>query len=331
MNMVRRGFLPPLSSLIAFECAARLGSISRASDELHLTQSAVSRQILQLETTLGVEMFKRIRQRIVLTEAGRAYANEVRGILASLSEATHNVIASGGTTESLNLAVLPTFGTRWLVPRLPDFLETRPGVLVNLDTRVVPFDFAGQPFDAAIHFGAADWPGAVCQYLMSEDLVPVCHPDYRQRLGIARLDDLTKGTLLQQTTRPFAWAEWLEKVGIGTATALKGPRFEQFTMMAQAAAVGMGIALVPKFLIEEELASGRLEILFDHGLRSSQAYYVVTPEAKMGAPLVEQFKEWLVAQARAADPAGQRSVVTPGLDPGVHVDGRVKPGHDEGG
>jgi LysR family glycine cleavage system transcriptional activator len=294
--MFRQGFLPAIPGLLAFEAAARHGSISRAAEERHLTQSALSRQIHQLEQALGVSLFHRVRQRIVLTDAGRVYAADLRQALAALQAATQKVMSFAGTGGVLNLAVLPTFGTRWLIPRMPGFTARHPEVTVNFAARPEPFDFAQEPFDAAIHFGLPHWAGAVCEQLMREDVVPVSSPAYKQQHRIAKPADLLRTTLLQQTTRPTLWAEWFDQAGIAAPHALRGPRFEQFAMMAQAAASGLGVALVPRFLVEEELAAERLVVLFRQGLASEQAYYLVYPEARAEAPLVKAFRDWLLGQ-----------------------------------
>lgn len=296
--MFRRGFLPNVGNLLAFEATARHGSVSRAAEELNLTQSAVSRQIQQLEESLGVSLFSRARQRVVLTDVGRLYASQVRGTLNELSDATHQVIALSGTSGVLNLATLPTFGTRWLMPRIPDFFALHPGATVNFGVRLVPFDFADEPFDAAIHFGEPHWPGAICDLLRKEEAVPVCSPAYRKRENIRTPEDLARATLLQQSTRPTAWAEWFASVDVAIGNPMRGPRFEQFAMVAQAAAAGLGVGMIPQFLIDDELASGRLEVLFPHSLLSNGAYYLVYPEHKAEAPLVRSFRDWLINQTR---------------------------------
>ncbi|MDB5847065.1 MAG: transcriptional regulator, LysR family [Rhodoferax sp.] len=313
--MFRKTFLPPVADLLAFEAAARHTSISRAADELHLTQSAVSRQIRQLEAQLGMALFHRVRQRVVLSDAGRVYAADVRAALQQLSGATQKVMATGGDGGLLNLAVLPTFGTRWLIPRMGDFAAQHPEVTVNFASRTEPFDFALQPFDAAIHFGAPHWAGAVCEYLMHEQVVPVCCPAYQRQLGIRKVADLGRAVLLQQTTRPTQWAEWVEGCaragvktgGLDSSQVLRGPRFEQFAMIAQAAVSGLGAALLPRFLMEAELASGTLVELFPQVVTSaggstastaSDAYHLVYPESRAEAPLVRAFRDWLLGQCR---------------------------------
>ncbi|QCI66331.1 transcriptional regulator GcvA [Phreatobacter stygius] len=298
--MLRRSFLPGVGNLLAFEAAARHGSISRAAEELHLTQSAVSRQILHLEATLGVALFHRVRRRIVLTDAGRIYASDLRQALTGVSDATHKMMAYAGAGGVLDLAVLPTFAARWLIPRLSGFLSDNPDVIVNCTARVAPFDFGQEPFDAAIHVGRPDWAGAVCEHLMIEESVPVCSPGYRAAHTIEAPGDLTRTSLLQQMTRPTAWAEWFEQAGVEAPQALRGHRFEQFSMVAEAAVAGLGVALVPHILVEADLASGRLDVLFPQTLISTKAYYFVCPEHKAEAPLVRAFRDWIVGQAKEA-------------------------------
>ncbi|MBZ6077771.1 LysR family transcriptional regulator [Microvirga puerhi] len=302
--MLRRGFLPSVGNLLAFEATARHGSVSRAAEELNLTQSAVSRQIQQLEDSLGVSLFSRTRQRVVLTDVGRMYATHVRNTLGELSDATRQAIALSGARGVLNLAVLPTFGTRWLIPQMPEFFERHPDVTVNFGVRLVPFDFTADPFDAAIHFGQPHWPGALCDHLMDEECVPVCSPEYRRRERIEVPEDLTRAILLQQSTRSTAWAEWFASVGVPIGNALRGPRFEQFAMVAQAAVAGIGVGLIPHFLIADELASGRLTALFPQSLISSGAYYLVYPEPKAEAPLVRSFRDWIKTRAQQ-DPSSK--------------------------
>lgn len=291
--MFRKLFLPPVADLLAFEAAARHASISRAAEELHLTQSAVSRQVRQLEAQLGQALFTRVRQRVVLTDAGRLYAADVRAVLQQLGAATQKAMALADGGGLLHLAVLPTLGARWLVPRLPAFAALHPELTVNLSARGEPFDFAQEPFDAAIHYGAPHWAGAVCDYLMHEEVVPVCSPALRTRHRIETPADLAGLTLLHQTTRPMLWADWFEQEGVPAPQALRGPRFEQFAMIAQAAISGLGVALLPRFLMEEELASGTLVELPGGVLTSSDAYYLVVPLARAEAVGVKAFREWL--------------------------------------
>ncbi|MDJ1159525.1 LysR family transcriptional regulator [Chelatococcus sp. SYSU_G07232] len=299
-DTAQRLTLPSLAALAAFEAAARHLSFTKAAEELNLTQGAVSRQVAGLEDQLGLKLFERVRQRVVLTAAGAAYAAEVRDGLARLSAATVNAMAFRGAGGVLNLAILPTFGTRWLIPRLPGFFQRNPSVTINFATRVLPFDFAHEGLDAAIHFGDAVWPGARLHRLMGEEIVPVASPALIARAGLKQPADVLSVPLLQQATRPRAWAQWLVAQGLAPDRAVMGPRFEQFAMVAQAAVAGLGLAIVPRFLVEEELKSGALAVPFDRPVTSAEAYYLVYPEEKANRPAVAAFRDWLVGECAAA-------------------------------
>lgn len=294
---IPRRFLPSMSLLYAFEAAARANSFTAAAAELSLTQSAVSRQIRALEDMLGCLLFVRERQTVKLTAAGEAYADEVREALRRISTATLGIRAnpSGGT---LNLAILPTFGTRWLAPRLPDFLAANPGITVNLTTRLGPFDFQFDQVDAAIHFGEADWPGAELQRLMGETVVPACSPELRQRLRIERPEDLLKAPLLHLTSRPDSWERWFRTMGIETKDTY-GMLIDQFATAAQAAMAGVGVALLPTFLIETELARGDLVTAVDGpmtgAMTSTGHYYLAWPAKRTTYPPLQAFRAWLTA------------------------------------
>ncbi|MBA5778871.1 LysR family transcriptional regulator [Stappia sp. F7233] len=294
---MRRGFVPHADNLLAFECAARHGSFTRAAEELHLTQGAVSKQVRQLEERLGVELFKRVRQRIVLTDAGRLYLHDVREAIEHLTDATRQVMSFGGSADVLNLATLPTFGTKWLAPRLASFHRRYPQASFNLAVRLRPFDFAREPFDAAIHYGEPVWAGGICEPLFAEEVIAVATPAYRDHHGLRMPADLNGVVRLHQSTRPLAWKQWFEAAGVDSNTAFQGPRFEQFGMISQAAANNLGVALVPRFFVAEELASGRLVQLFDTSLSLPSAYHFVYPENRTIRPVVAAFRDWLAEEA----------------------------------
>jgi LysR family glycine cleavage system transcriptional activator len=266
---------------------------------LNLTQSAVSRQIRQLEGLLDVALFERVRQRVVITDAGKLYLKDINRVLIDLKGSTSRVMACGASASLLNLAVLPTFATRWLMPRLSNFLQQHSDVTVNFAARrPTPFDFESEPFDAAIHYGSPNWPGAVTHHPMDEDTVPVCSPKFETLQRIKKPADLASTVLLHQSTRTEAWAEWFEIMGIDNSNPLRGSRFEQFAMIAQAAVCGLGVALLPRPLIEDELASGRLSLLFARPIRSANSYYVVVPEAKASSRLTSAFIQWIIREAK---------------------------------
>lgn len=297
MQLPRR-FLPPMSLLCAFEAAARHQSFTAAAAELHLTQSAVSRQIRALEERIGAELFVRERQTVRLSAAGQAYAEEIRAALTRISAATLN-LKSNPHGGSLNLAILPTFGTRWLAPRLPQFFLECPGVTINLTTRLAPFDFQLEDVDAAIHFGQPYWSGAELVLLMSETVVPACSPALAAQHAFVEPADLLRAPLLHVASRADAWRCWFARyqVAAGDAQAMV---LDQFATAAQAAIAGVGVALLPSFLIERELQQGDLVRALPHlpEMESSERYYLAWPNSRAEHPPLQSFREWLQRTAR---------------------------------
>lgn len=290
-----RRFLPPMSMLLAFEAAARLQSFTAAASEIMLTQSAVSRQIRALEDILGSPLFIRERQTVRLTDAGAAYAKEIAEALKRISSATLGFRANpyGGT---LNLAILPTFGTRWLAPRLPRFLAEHPGITINLTTRLAPFDFDMDTADAAVHFGLPHWPGAELDFLMRETVVPACSAAFLEVHPIACAQDLLHVPLLHLVSRPDAWERWFEAHGIAPGQ-LHGMLVDQFAIATQAAISGLGVALLPSFLIKAELARGDLLVPSDGPMESAEGYYLAWPSERQEYPPLKAFREWIHRQS----------------------------------
>ena len=290
--------LPPIELLRAFEACARHLSVSRAAEELHLTQSAVSRQVAALEALLELKLFRRIHRRLTPTLAGAAYAPEVRAILSGLETATLELMAYGGAGGTLNLSVVPTFGTRWLVPRLPRFLAAHPNLMINLqnfETRPRRLDFAAEHVHAAIWYGEAPWPGTQGLRLVGEQVVPVCAPQLVQS-GTFAPNVLGRYVLLQNTTRPRAWVEWLTAAGAKNVNGLRGPKFQHMAMIIEAAAVGLGVALAPRFMVADELAAGRLVVLCDCPLQSTKAYFLIYPDENQNLPSLRAFRDWLIEE-----------------------------------
>ena len=289
--------IPSTGALIAFEAAARHESFTRAAEELALTHSAVCRQIASLESFLGVHLFSRTKRGIKLTEAGHGYSRQVCDRLDGIERDTLSVMERRGGGAGLELAVAPSFATKWLIPRLPAFFRHQPGITIHLDTRTRPFLFDDTDFDAAIYFGDAGWPGTEARCLMRENPTPVCSPEFIAPETMLRPEDLAALPLLQQSTRPYAWRNWFASLGLSVANDLVGPRFDLFSMLSQGAMHGLGIALIPPMLIEDELASGRLVIPVSHRYLSEMSYYFIYPEHKAESWPLAQFREWLVDEA----------------------------------
>lgn len=309
-----RRTLPSTQALACFEAAARHESYTRAAQELALTQSAVSRQILALEDFLGVALFRRTRHGVALTPAGNHYARQVAQRLQALERDTLDIMAHQGQGGALSLAAVPTFATRWLIPRLPQLAALHPDIVVHIDTRTRPFLFADTGLDAALYAGTleqvAQWPGIQAQLLLHEDVLPVCSPrllEVAAQRGLGRAyqpvapQALTQLPLLQQSTRPYGWRQWFEAMGIEAPHALDGPRYELFSMLAMAATHGLGVALIPPLLIEAELARGELVVACAQLLRGERAYYLVYPAPTPApSPVLVAFSAWLGAVAAQA-------------------------------
>jgi DNA-binding transcriptional LysR family regulator len=295
-----RRFLPSISLLSAFESVCRTGSTLAAARDLDLTQGAVSRLIQNLEAQLGVTLFLREGRRLVPTDGAQAYARDVVKALDLISRSSMRVRSTtGGGT--LSLAILPTFGTRWLAPRLPRFLAAHPGVTLNLGTRMRPFDFEEEGFDAAIHFGDETWPNAGFQKLFDERLVACCAPGFLAGHSVGGPDDLLALPLLQLETRPAAWSTWFRQHGI-EGRVPSGMLFDQFGTMIQSAIYGLGVALLPEFLARGELADGRLVSAWGDATPGDGSYYLVWPRTGERYPPLVALREWIAGEA--ADPDG---------------------------
>ncbi|WP_109464558.1 LysR family transcriptional regulator [Albibacillus kandeliae] len=296
-----RRFLPSISSLRALEALDRLGSASAVAEELSLTQSAVSRQLQALETQMGAVLVDRGHKRLTLTPAARDYAAEIRQALTQITNASLRlqVAPMSGT---LNLAILPTFGMRWLMPRLPEFARLHPEVTLNMATRLVPFNFATEPFDAALHFGSGDWPGTDKLLLKHEHVLAVAAPSLltRGRPGDPRA--LLRMPLLHIQTRPRAWSDWFAAQDIRLTQPIPGMIYDQYSTITQAALHGLGVALMPDYLVEQDVATGRLIPVYGPAVETPGAYYLVWPTAKSQDPSVAAFREWLSTQAEPEDP-----------------------------
>lgn len=295
-----RMMLPPMSALNSFVAAARYGSFSAAADHVGLTQSAVSRQVALLEDWLQTSLFDRRGRRIALNAAGLAYADQIRPALDRIKSATDQMVNRSGTT--LMLATLPSFGMRWLAPRLPALSALHPEITVNIAARSEQFDLHDDGFDAAIHFGQPDWPDGDPLRLFGERAIVVCGADWLAQNPIASPRDLLDKPLLLQSNRRTAWRRWFTACGISDAPLRDGPVFEHFLMLAQAVAAGGGAALIPQFLIQPELESGILVAPFDEFLETDDAYYLVRRSGWQRSGALVAFCDWIAEEAEGTSP-----------------------------
>jgi LysR family glycine cleavage system transcriptional activator len=303
MNM-RRSLVPDIANLQAFECAARHGNFTRAAEELSLTQSAISRQIRDLELQTGLLLFERVRQRVILSEAGARFLPEVRRLVAQSEQLMIRAVAAADKDEALSVATLPTFGSRWLMPRLPRFLAERPSVALTIESRAEPFDFDEEGFDLAIHYGKPTWAKATSTFLCSEIVLPIASAGLARDLEATTVADLIRAPLLHLTTRPRLWQQWFDANGLSTDRGFRGNRFDQFSMMIGAVQANMGVALLPSYLIEDDIRAGTLVPVFDLPMSTEFSYYVVLPENRQHNVVANAFKDWLLSQVSRPTPQG---------------------------
>lgn len=296
-----RPHLPSLSTLTAFEVVYRLQSISGAAHELALTQSAVSKKIHALEAYFRQPLFERHAGGLRRTTAAELLWNRLTPCLDELEGVMTEVLAARHGGGVLNLAVAPTFAAKWLMPRLPKLYEASPELSVNLTIELERVEFSGSGIDAGIVFGRPDWPQCEHHLIAGETQVVVCSPDFIKRHGRPkRFADLAGFTLLHSTSRQHAWPQWFEKHDMAVSGVLPGPRFELFSMVAEASKAGLGIALLPEMFVTEEIRRRALVRLFPAEAQADGAYYLIYPKRKATMPGLISFRQWLLAEAGTA-------------------------------
>jgi LysR family glycine cleavage system transcriptional activator len=294
--------LPPLNALRAFEAAARHGSFAKAADELSVTPAAVSQQIRLLEEDLGATLFRRLPRGLVVGEAAKRALPELGKAFAHLARAVED-LRGGSLAGPLIVSVIPSFATRWLVPRLSGFIEAYPEIELTVRSELRSVDFAREEVDLGIRYGKGIYPGLDTRLLLTEEVFPVCAPSLLVgRHPLRRLEDLRHHTLLHDRCLTgeepsLYWRHWLRDAGITGIDADRGPGFTDATIMIEATLRGMGVALGRSGLCADDLAAGRLVRPFTASRPADYSYYVVTPEGHAGSPRVAAFLAWLEAEA----------------------------------
>jgi LysR family transcriptional regulator, glycine cleavage system transcriptional activator len=287
--MARR--LPPLSALRPFEAAARLESFSRAADELHLTHGAVSHQVRALEDHLGTPLFARQGKRVVLTPAGRTFAERVRGALDELARAADAVRTRH--ENRLSVSVLPSFASRWLMPRLIGFMDKHPSIEVNVNASTALVNFGAEDVDVAIRFGNGPWPALVCEHFLDDEYFPVASPRMnRGKLPRTPADLLKPGVRIIREDRDY-WPIWFRAANVPFEDRIRGPLFNDSTYSLQAASRGEGVALARRSIVGEDLERGTLKRLFTLAVPSRERYWFVSPKETANAANVLAFRDWV--------------------------------------
>jgi LysR family glycine cleavage system transcriptional activator len=288
--------LPSLNGLRAFEAAARHKSFTRAAAELHVTQTAISHQIRRLEEQLGLQLFTRRNRALQLTPAAESYLPAVRAAFEDLRQATAR-LRRRDPGELLTVSTIASLAAKWLLQRVALFQEAHPGIEVRLTASTHLVDFRREEIDMAVRYGRGHWPGLRADWLMAEDIFPVCSPKLLEGAKPLRQpEDLAHHTLLHATLSREDWQLWLTAAGLPTSLAAKrGLTFDQSFMAIQAAIEGHGVALGRTPITEADIAAGRLVVPFDVVLPAEAGYYIVAPEETADTPKIALFREWLLA------------------------------------
>jgi len=288
--------LPPLNALKAFEAAARHESFTRAAEELFVTQGAVSHQVKALESELGLKLFNRERQRLVLTEAGRDYLGVVRDALDRIALGTERLLQRQNA-GALTVSTSPDFAAKWLVHRLGHFAEAHPEIDLRVSATLHHVDFAREEVDMAVRHGDGNWPGLDTVRLSSEQLFAVCSPKLLTgRRRLTKPSDMLKYPLIHMDSRAD-WSKWLQAAALEDAAVIHGPVLNRASMVIDAAINGQGIALARTTLAAWDLINARLVRPFPEALRLSKTYWIICPKATSALPKIKTFRDWLMTEA----------------------------------
>jgi LysR family glycine cleavage system transcriptional activator len=282
----------PLTALRAFEAAARHGSFTRAAEELHVTQGAVSRQVRALEQRIGVALFERNGRRIALSREGRLLASAATDALERLGEALSRVARPNSV---VTLTMLPSVAACWMAPRMGEFASDHPEVELRLSASRHLVDFQREGIDAAIRYGPGGWTGVEAELLGTETIFPVCSPDYAAALELRGPADLARAVLLH-TDVPDGWRDWFAAAGCPEAYTNKGVYLDEDSALLRAAAEGEGMALGRSVLVAADLASGRLVTPFDVVIPATYSYWFVAPTEARQRREVDIVRSWLAAR-----------------------------------
>ena len=294
--------LPPLKAIRAFEAAARRGSFNRAAEELFVTPSAISHQVKSLEKFLGVSLFRRARRQVQLTIAGERYLDSVAHALDEIDLATRRLIAAS-SANAINVSAPPAFLTRWLVPRVREFQDRHPDIELRLSPNNGPINFSWSDIDMAIYFGDGNWPGLEVRFLREVVLVPVCSPGFvEDGPRISRPADLCAHTLIDVSTRPTEWDEFLASFGVKRQKRGKRLGFSSTSLALGAAMENLGIALADRQLVAREVLYGRLVTPLDIAMENQRGYYLVYQRQRRLSDQMRAFLDWVIDEV-----AGEQS------------------------
>lgn len=297
-----RKLYPAMPWLRSFVVTARHGSISRAAVELHLTQGAVSKQIMELEQSLGVALFTRERKRLFVTSAGQRYLPAVQAALAQIESATLELMAHGNQGGALHVYCVPTFAAKWVIPRMARLYALHPAITVDFVHTSRAQDFNGLELDCAIRYGNGDWQDASSDYLAGREVVLIAPPKAYRGAALRRPADIEKHTLLHHFQVPDAWPQWCLAQGLSSISTQQGPVLDNYNSVIRAVMAGLGLALVPACLVREDVEAGLVSaplsgVVAPHQMASG--YFLCCPLGRMQTPALTVFRQWLLDEVKA--------------------------------
>jgi LysR family glycine cleavage system transcriptional activator len=292
--------LPPLNAIKVFEAAARLGSFTRAAEELNVTHGAVSRQIRVLEDWLGARLFLRTSRNAVPTRAGTDLLAEAGPALDRLADAAWYAQGGAQARGPLHVSALPTFAMRWLIPRLPDFQRDHPALELRIVTASTPAEQFRMDVDAVIS-GPSRQSGWVGMRFLGEARLPLLSPGLIRRCPLRTPADLARHTLLHAATLRAAWPRWLVAADVPDLKPARDQVFEHFYFAIQAALEGLGVVMGPVALVADELRGGQLVAPIAEPALRTRGYFVYMPATASAAPAVAALRKWLIAAGSSAE------------------------------
>ena len=289
--------LPPLNSIRAFEAAARNVSFTKAAKELYVTHGAVSKQVAVLEAWLSTQLFNRTQSQVTLTEAGRTLLAAVTPALDRIAVTAMQLLEKN-EVATLKVSAPPTFTMRWLIPRISTFQRRSQGVEVKLTTSTAAINFEEEGYDIAIRGGHRPFPGCMSVPFMTETILPICHPDLLEGGNLQAPADLAKLTLISYETEPVSWSDWLTLAQVPNLRPADNLQFEQMYFALQAAVEGLGVVLVPLFLVADDILLEKLCAPFGMRYVRQRQYFVNHATTANNNFFLDDFRDWLIEAGR---------------------------------
>ncbi|MDV7644923.1 LysR substrate-binding domain-containing protein [Acinetobacter oleivorans] len=283
---------PSTMSLRCFEASARYLSFTKAAQVLHMTQSAISKQVAHLEESLNIQLFERSLQRLQLTPTGKLFLKETQIILNQIEISVLNILAHRNEAETLNLAAHPTLCSRWLIPTLRGFSEVHPQFHLEFQEQISSSDIDISQVDIAFLYGDGVWRDMTSIKLFEEKCIAVCSPDLISK-PLDKIEDFQNYVLIQSRARPRAWDDFFQAQDFLNEKTYIGPRFDTFSACVNSALINSGITLVPKFFVKKELETGELIQIWPYEMLANRSYYMIYPTSMSQTPKITAMVQWI--------------------------------------